>query len=173
MTFDPTEKSGVTSWHVSNVLGRHRTTQELRVDTERRNVIVSETWSRRGDGVFARERDREQGPRQEEDGADQALPGRPPGRLAARHSSGHPAVLHIPHSNKQNSVLMYYLGEQRDGRGAAGQGLVGAVFLLPRSLLAVSLPRKHSVAPPTPRFAYDHIASFGVYPELLRRSVST
>ena len=47
--------------------------------------------------------------------------------------------------------------------GAAGQGLVGAVFLLPRSLLAVSLPRKHSVAPPTPRFAYDHIASFGVY----------
>ena len=43
------------------------------------------------------------------------------------------------------------LGEQRDGRGAAGQGLVGAVFLLPRSLLAVSLPRKHSVAPPTPR----------------------
>ena len=46
------------------------------VDTERR--AVSETWSRRGDGVFARERDREQGPRQEEDGADQALPGRPP-----------------------------------------------------------------------------------------------
>ena len=45
----------------------------------------------------------------------------------------------------------------------AGQGLVGAVFLLPRSLLAVTLPRKHSVAPPTPRFAYDHIASFGVY----------
>ena len=28
--------------------------------------------------MFARERDREQGPRQEEDGADQALPGRPP-----------------------------------------------------------------------------------------------
>ena len=54
-------------------------------------------------------------------------------------------------------------GEQRDGRGAAGQG---AVFLLPRSLLAVSLPRKHSVAPPTPRFAYEHIALFGVYPEL-------
>ena len=58
---------------------------------------------------------------------------------------------------------MYYFGEQRDGRGAAGQGLVGAVFLLPQSLLAVSLPHKHSVAPPTPRFAYDHIASFGVY----------
>ena len=50
-------------------MGRHRATQELRVDTEQRNVIVSETWSRRGDGVFARERD---GPRQEEDGADQA-----------------------------------------------------------------------------------------------------
>ena len=82
MTFDPTEKRRgslvYTYWHVSNVLGRHRTTQELQVDTERRNVIVSETWSWRGDGVFARERDREQGPRQEEDVADQAQPGRPP-----------------------------------------------------------------------------------------------
>ena len=81
MTFDPTEKSGVGAWYIlareQRVIDTERR-RELRVDTERRNVIVSETWSRRGDGVFARERDREQGPRQEEDGADQALPGRPP-----------------------------------------------------------------------------------------------
>ena len=30
MTFDPTEKEPGTSWHVSNVLGRHPFTQELR-----------------------------------------------------------------------------------------------------------------------------------------------
>ena len=116
--------------------------------------------------MFARERDREQGPRQEEDGADQALPGRPPAS---------------PRSPQHNTLALSFVcccqvykelpdvlscGEQRDGRGAAGQGLVGAVFLLPRSLLAVSLPRKHSVAPPTSRFAYDNIASFGVYPEI-------
>ena len=90
----------------------------------------------------------------------------PPGRLAARHSSGHPAVPYIPDSNKQNSVLMYYAAGILVSSETAGQGLVGAVFLLPRSLLAVSLTRKHSVAPPTPRFSYDNIASFGVYPEL-------
>ena len=54
-------------------------------------MIVSETWSRRGDGVFARESDREQGPRQEEDGADQALPG----RLAARATAQDIRQFHI------------------------------------------------------------------------------
>ena len=51
--------------------------------------------------------------------------------------------------------------------GRAGQGLVGAaVFLLPpRSLLAVSPATSYGTpSPPTPRFAYDHIASNGVYP---------
>ena len=74
------------------------------VDTERRNVIVSETWATeclRGSETASKDRGRRKtaptGP---------ARP--PPGRLAARHSSGHPAVPYIPDSNKQNSVLMYY-----------------------------------------------------------------
>ena len=94
---------------MSNVLlGRHRTTQELRVDTERRNVNVSETLATeclRGRETASKDRGRRKtaptGP---------ARP--PPGRLAARHSSGHPAVPYIPDSNKQNSVLMYYSNKQ-------------------------------------------------------------
>ena len=89
-------------------------------------MIVSETWSRgRRRSIACRRRDREQGPRrQEEDGgADQALPGRPQ-----------------PSRSPHIFCSEINLGEQRDGWGAAGQVLVGAaVFLLPPlSLLAVS-----------------------------------
>ena len=87
-------------------------------------------------------REREQGPRrQEEDGgADQALPGRPPAvSLLAKITS------HI---------------FWRAARWL-GQGLVGAAVFLrpPRSLLAVSPATSYRTpSPPTPRFAYDHIA---------------
>ena len=117
-------------------------------------MIVSETWSRgRRRSIACRGRDREQGPRrQEEDGgADQALPGRPPT---------------APQLAKITSHILQLNKSSRAAR-AAGQGLVGAaIFLLPpRSLLAVSPATSFGTpSPPTPRFAYDHIASNGAYP---------
>ena len=121
-------------------------------------MIVSETWSRgrgRRRSIACRGRDREQGPRrQEEDGgADQALPGRPPAVSLLTKITSH--ILQLSKSWRAARRL--------------GQGLVGAaVFLLPpRSLLAVSPATSYGTpSPPTPRFAYDHIASNGVYPEL-------
>ena len=103
MTFDPTEKSGGTSWHVSNVLGRHRT-------------------------KTAPTRPCPAAPRRS--------------RCSPQHNTSFVCCCQV--YKELPDVLS--CGEQRDGRGAAGQGLVGAVFLLPRSLLAVSLPRKHFVA---------------------------
>ena len=117
-------------------------------------MIVSETWSRgRRRSIACRGRDREQGPRrQEEDGgADQALPGRPPAVSLLAKITSH--ILQLSKCWRAARRL--------------GQGLVGAaVFLLPpRSLLAVSPATSYGTpSPPTPRFAYDHIASNGVYP---------
>ena len=114
-------------------------------------MIVSETWSRgRRRSIACRGRDREQGPRrQEEDGgADRPCPS----RLAARQDL---------------KICEVTLASSETGGGRPGQGLVGAaVFLLPpRSLLAVSPTTSYGTpSPPTPRFAYDHIASNGVYP---------
>ena len=124
-------------------------------------MIVSETWSRgRRRSIACRGRDREQGPRrQEEDGgadqALQALPGRPP------------AVSLL--ACKICEVILA-------SWGAAGQGLVGAaVFLLPpRSLFAVSLATSYgnAVAPYSTFRLRSHCvkrclpeapASFGVY----------
>ena len=111
-------------------------------------MIVSETWSRgRRRSIACRGRDREQGPRrQEEDGgADQALPGRPP-------------------TAPQLAKITSHINKSSRAARAAGQGLVGATIFL-RSLLAVSPATSFGTpSPPTPRFAYDHIASNGVYP---------
>ena len=73
MTFDPTEKSAGTFRHVSNVLCRHRMTQELR---GRHRLTQCDRSSGRRRSIACRRRNREQGPRKD---------GRPPpSRLAAR-----------------------------------------------------------------------------------------
>ena len=156
-----------TSWHVSNVLGvdtdrttqgRHRTTQCYR----KQNGVGGATECLRGRETASKDRGRRL-----------TAPTRPcpaaprPSRCSPRSPQHNTLALSFVCCCQVYKELPDVLscGEQRDGRGAAGHGLVGAVFLLPRSLLAVSLPRKHSVAPPTPRFAYDNIAPFGVYPD--------
>ena len=115
-------------------------------------MIVSETWSRgRRRSIACRGRDREQGPRrQEEDGgADRPCPS----RLAARQDL---------------KICEVTLASSETGGGRAGAGSGRRRRLPPASsVLARGLSHDklwNAVAPSTPRFAYDHIASNGVYP---------
>ena len=76
----------------------------------------------------------------------------PPGRLAARHSSGHPAVPYIPDSNKQNSVLMYYAAGILASSETAG-GRPGRAWSAPSSSCLGPCSRSHSRAnTPSPTF---------------------
>ena len=117
-------------------------------------MIVSETWSRgRRRSIACRGRDREQGPRrQEEDGgADQALPGRPPAapQLAKITS-------HILQLNKS------WRAARRLGGGRAGPGrrrhLPSASSVLARGLSCDKL--WNAVAP----YSTFRLRSNGVYP---------
>ena len=87
----------------------------------------------------------------------------PPGRLAARHSSGHPAVPYIPDSNKQNSVLMYYAAGVLASSETAG-GRPGRAWSAPSS--SCLGPCSHANTP-SPRLLYVSLTI------TLRRSVST
>ena len=107
--------------------------------------------------MFARERGRRRRP-------GPARP--PPGRLAAPHSSGHPAVPYIPDSNKQNSVLMYYAAGILASSETAG-GRPGRAWSAPSSSCLGPCSRSLSRAnTPSPRLLHVSLTI------TLRRSVS-